>query len=327
MAAFPAWAGGAFSGGNRVGVVFGEAPEMVAFRRWQNQEFFEVERRFAAGWRATLNAIDHTQIATALRRPGLTTQSCKTLVDAKHLADALIQAADKAFDRLRFAVERFGIGQQHHNLIIQNWELSGRPPLHEYAPYAAFVLTIEVFFQIALAVGLISPRASNRTDIAYLFYLPFCQIFVSNDRIHRLTATLFLRPDQEFVWGIDLKADLARLDAHYQATLSEADRERGLIGLVGAPPTDSGYPVTELWKRHLRPKALHDHDATEGMSAEAQAKLVEELRAFTKGTSLPPSKEVLDDDAIEAVSSERRVGKRKGSWWQLPKDLQDEAPV
>jgi hypothetical protein len=85
--------------------------------------------------------------------------------------------------------------------------------------------------------------------------------------------------------------------------------------------------VTELWKRHLRHEALHDHDATEGMSAEAQAKLVEELRAFTKGASLPPGKEVLDDDAIEAVSTEHRVSKRKGSWWRLPKDSQDEAPV
>jgi hypothetical protein len=42
---------------------------------------------------------------------------------------------------------------------------------------------------------------------------------------------------------------------------------------------------------------------------------------------IPPGKEALDDDAIEAVAIERRVTKRKGSWWQLPKDLQDEAPV
>ncbi len=121
------------------------------------------------------------------------------------------------------------------------------------------MLTIEVFFHIALAAGLISPdRASNRTDIAYLFYLPFCMTFVSSDRLHRRTAPLLLRPDQEFVWGIELKADLARLDAHYKATLSEAERERGLIGLVGAPPADGDYLVTELWKRHLRPEALHD---------------------------------------------------------------------
>jgi hypothetical protein len=201
---------------------------MAAFRRWQNQEFYEVERRFAAGWRTALGGTDLTQIAATLRGAGLNTESCKTLAGVKRLADELIQSGDKAFDRLRFAVEFFGIGPQHHKQIIQNWGFSWKPPLHEYAPYAAFVLTIEAFFHIALAAGLISPnRASNRTDIAYLFYLPFCMTFVSSDGLHRRTSPLFLRPDQEFVWGIDLKADLGRLDAHYKSTLSETERERG----------------------------------------------------------------------------------------------------
>jgi len=313
------------SGGNRVGVVFDESPEVAAFRRWQNQEFYEVERRFAAGWRAALNSIDLGQIATALRVAGLTPRSCKSLADAKRLAEGLIQAPDKPFDRLRFAVEFFGIGQQHHKRIIQSWELAGKPPLHEYAPYAAFLLTIEVFFHIALATDLISAdRPSNRTDIAYLFYLPFCTAFVSSDRLHRRTAPLFLREDQEFVWGIDLKADLGRLDTHYKATLSEADRERGLIGQVSTPPTDGGYLVTELWKRHLRPAALDNRNLAEGISAQARAKLVAELTAFTKGAPLDTAEEPLGEDDIETVSVERRIFKRKGSWWQLPKDMKDQ---
>ncbi len=81
--------------------------------------------------------------------------------------------------------------------------------------------------------------------------------------------------------------------------------------------------MTELWRRHLRPEALHDRNAAEGMSPEAQAKLVEELTAFTQGAPLPADVEAPDDDAIEAVSVERRITKRKGSWWQLPKDLRD----
>ena len=310
------------SDGNRIGVVFDEPPEMAAFRRWQNQEFYEVERRFAAGWRAALDVTDLTQIAAALRGAGLNTQSCKTLADVKQLADTLIQSEDRAFHRLRFAVEFFGIGPQHHKQIIQNWNFSGKPPLHQYAPYSAFVLTIEVFFHIALAVGLISPdRASNRTDIAYLFYLPFCMTFISNDRLHRRTASLFLRPNQEFVWGIDLKADLARLDAHYKATLSETERERGLIGFVHAPPADADFLVTKLWKRYLRPEALHEPNVLESMSAEAQAKLVEKVTALTQGAPLSGDVEAPDDGAVEAVSVERCITKRKGSWWQLPKDL------
>src|SRR5436190_24253818 len=101
------------SGGNRVGVLFDESSEGAAFRRWQNEEFHEIERQFAAGWRAALNANDLPQIATALRASGLTPQSCRSLPDAKLLAEQLIHAADKAFERLRFAVEFFDIGQQH----------------------------------------------------------------------------------------------------------------------------------------------------------------------------------------------------------------------
>jgi hypothetical protein len=47
-----------------------------------------------------------------------------------------------------------------------------------------------------------------------------------------------------------------------------------LIGLVRAPPTKGGHLVTELWKWHLRPGALHDRDIAEGMSAEVQKELV-----------------------------------------------------
>jgi hypothetical protein len=312
------------SGGDRVGVVFDEPLEAAAFRRWQNQEFYEVERRFAAVWRAALDASDLTQIAKVIASSGMVAQSCKTLTAAKQLADELIRAPDKAFDRLRFAVEFFGIGQQYHKQIIQSWEFSGKPPLHEYAPYAAFVLTIEVFFHIALAAHLISPdRPSNRTDIAYLFYLPFCTVFTSSDGLHRRTAPLFLRTDQDFVWGFDLRDDLGRLDTHYKAKLSEVDRERGLIGLIGAPPADGGYLVTELWKRYLRPEALCDRDIAEDLSTEAKAKLVEELTAFTKGAPLPAGEDVLDESAIEAMTIKHRVSKRKGSWWQLPKDWED----
>jgi hypothetical protein len=46
-------------------------------------------------------------------------------------------------------------------------------------------------------------------DAHYLFYLPFCHVFASFDRLHRLLAPLFLRPDQRFLSGDDLKRELA----------------------------------------------------------------------------------------------------------------------
>jgi hypothetical protein len=79
-------------------------------------------------------------------------------------------------------------------------------------------------------------RPSNRMDIAYLFYLPFSQVFISGDRLHRRCAPLFLRANQEFVWGPDLKEDLRRMNAHY-LTLPETVRDQGIMNFAGAPPT------------------------------------------------------------------------------------------
>jgi hypothetical protein len=315
------------TGGNHVGVVFDESPEAAAFRRWGREEFYDVERMFAAGWRAALTSADIGQIAPLLRGAGITPQSCKSFPEAKRLAKEAIEATDKTFERLRFAVRFFNIDQRFHAEIIKRWAIQGKPPLQLFAPYAAFVLTVEVFFQICLAANLISAdKPSNRTDIGYLLYLPFCMIFVSSDRLHQQTSRLFLREDQDFVWGIDLKADLRRLNGHYLATFSEVDRERGLFKLIDHPPTESDYLVTKLWKRHLRPEALSDFSVNlaAGMTKERQKKLVDELNAFTKGTTLPDDQvEKIDDKNIEAVSVERRISRQKGSWWQVPKDLPD----
>ena len=121
----------------------------------------------------------------------------------------------------------------------------------DYAPYTAFVLEVEVFFQVALASDLISKeRASNRLDIAYLFYLPFCMMFVSSDRLHQRTAPLFLRPDQEFVWGPDLKTSLDELNEYYLG-LPEGTKQEGLYSFADSPPRIGNQAVYNLWDRLL----------------------------------------------------------------------------
>ena len=91
------------------------------------------------------------------------------------------------------------------------------------------------FGYMTLASKLIShERSSNRLDIAYLFYLPFCMMFVSTDRLHQRCAPLFLRPDQEFVWGPDLKANLRQINEHY-LKLPDFAGEEGVLSLTDDP--------------------------------------------------------------------------------------------
>jgi hypothetical protein len=88
----------------------------------------------------------------------------------------------------------------------------------------------------------------NRMDIAYLFYLPFSQVLVSSDKLHRKCAPLFLRHDQHFVWGIDLKADLGKLNSHY-LTLPGSEQEQGIMAFAHLPPKDGDFLTARIYDR------------------------------------------------------------------------------
>ena len=225
----------------------------------------------------------------------------------------------KTLEQVGLAVRLLRIPQEYHRPISERWQRMGRPPLSAFAPYTTFVVTVEVFFQIALAAKLISAdRNSNRTDIAYLFYAPFCQVFVSSDRLHQRVAGLFLRPNQKFVWGQELKGDLGKINTHF-VMLPDADKEGGIMRFADFPPTDNAPLVAEIWGHFgFRSRSHHENPATK-MDPEAQKRLADELSAFTKGTTIAPH--ATGPDGGDAVSIARRVSRRKGSWWQIPKDL------
>ena len=93
---------------------------------------------------------------------------------------------------LKLACELLGIPQDLRPKITQRWKSLGAPNLCDFAPYAAYLLSVDLLFYFGLAANLISSqRPSNKIDIAYLYYLPFCMVFASNDNLHARTAPLF----------------------------------------------------------------------------------------------------------------------------------------
>lgn len=304
---------------DKPGVIYDASPESRAFSRWQKGEFLELERQFAQAWRASLASLDLKAVAERMKTLGVNPQRCKSLEDAKHLADLLVQSKDKPFDRMKLAVLFLDIPRKYEHPLLERWSIAGYPPLSVYAPYAAHVLNVEVFFQVALAAGHISvERPSNRVDIGYLFYLPFCMVFISSDKLHRRCAPLYLRPDQNFVWGEDLKADLKALNDHYSG-LPDAEKEKGIMRFAANPPETGNFLVSQLWDRHLRP--WRGKVQPELTDPDKEKKLVNHLRRFTDAPTAPPEQIDFAPDDAEVLSIQRMVYKRKGSWWQLPKDL------
>jgi len=301
------------------GTVFDQTPEEEAFRRWREGKFDDVERITAAFWREALEKLDLLAVGKEMRSLGFTQKACKTLQDAKAIADALVNGTDKPYDLLTLAIHFFHIPQDLHPQIAQAWQTARKRTLPEFAPYAAYALTVEIFFQIALGAGLIGgERPSNRTDIAYLFYLPFSTVFVSSDDLHRRAAPLFMRADQAFVWGIDLKQALRATNIHF-LQLPEEDREKGISAFAHSPP--AGNLVAELWDRFMRRGYRDEEPVT--MSPDKEAELVKRLKDFAKQPTLSPGDATAEEDP-EMISVSRLVRKKRGSWWQLPKDYEEQ---
>ncbi len=307
----------------KVGFTHGVPPEAEAFSRWQKREFLHVERQFARTWRAALNSIDLATIAAAIRAMGITPQTCRSLEDAKLLIDSFLRRDGQVVsDQIKLALIALGV-PQYEPRVLAIWRAQGEVPLADFAPYAAHVIGVDLFFQTALGANLIgSADANNRTDIGYFFYTPFCQVFVSSDHLHRRCASHFLRTDQSFVWGPELKADLNRLMNYYAARPKE-EKEQGLMRLAPTPPPDDKESlVVQLWDRHLLPLWRNRKTAPQPRNVEQDAKLVEHINRVSSAPSISPT-EVVDFKPTDPdfVCIERRIAKRKGSWWQLPKDL------
>ncbi len=147
-------------------------------------------------------------------------------------------------------------------------------------------------------------------------------IFVSSDKFHRRCAPLFIRTDQEFVWGHDLKADLRRINQHYES-MPETEREKGLNVIAQYPPFDDGSLVTRLWDRFL-PRWRTNLKEPIQMKEETHDRLVQHIKRFADAIPLRSEQVDFDLSDPDALVLKRRIYKRRGKWWQLPKDLKTE---
>lgn len=319
---------------DRRGVIFEERPEAEAFRRWQAEEFSEVEHRFAKAWRAGTLAVDTLTIAAGLRAMGIDVHKCKTLEEAKALADEFVAADSMPYDRLKLAVMTLQMSSEAEALIGKKWEARGLHSLLTYAPFAAHVLTVELFGHIAVQAGLLTEY--DRQDIGYFSYLPFSFLFVSSDKLQRRSAPLFIGESQKFIWGPELKADLGRIVEVYK-NLPQHEQEEGMTKYARFPPT--GTLVAALLddfggmmklREQERLRDLFNEPPVKARAARdpkpfpaAEAELVTHLNRFRDAPTLPPEEVDFDTANPDILSVKRTVHRRRGSFWQVPKDLKD----
>ncbi len=328
MRGVPAVAGGRAvrQSDGKVGIVFDEASEAKAFDRWQRGKFYELEREFASRWREQLKAANHADMAKLAKTALKISASPKTLDEALAIAKEVVQGAGQRFWILKTAYALLGLEPRQWNAVLTRWKEMGGPPLPQYAPYTAYCLLVDVFFYVAVDKRLISPdRPSNRTDIAYLYYLPFAMMFVSNDKLHKKTVPLFLTDRQHFVSGDELKKDLQALDAHYSA-LPEAERAQGLFRLASTPPNDDAFLTTRIWKRfglNFERSKPFDHNENK----ETNDKIVAEMKKLMAAAKTPEPGMFTPGELNDpnAITIQRLVPLQRGKWRLMPPGVEADA--
>jgi hypothetical protein len=182
------------------------------------------------------------------------------------------------------------------------------------------VLKVSLFFYIGMGSNLIGrERKSNMVDVAYLYYLPFCQVFTSSDKLHPTIAPYFLGAERRFLDGRDLKAALGEI-VTYGEDLMEEVEEMGIVRFARRPPNDLDNALTELWDE-FRPRreapAHHepwDHeDRPSSMSAES-------LRAVAE-KSVPVLGPASDREPDYTMFI-KKIPVRRGRWRMVPPEAE-----
>lgn len=304
----------------RSGVVFVPSHEAEAFQRWQANRFEAIERDFASNWREAIRRTNLRNSIAKLEAIGCTTDRCGSLEVAAQRAREAVDESKNVHLKIAFLAAFLGFKSKEKEEVLSLWRRSGCAPLREYAPYAAHILEVEIFFQYALRSSLISAdRPSNRIDIAYLFYLPFAHFLVSSDRLHR-SCTEAVAGTDRFVWGPDLKQDLKEINDLFSQSSAE-EREKGLSAIAPNPPETESSIVRGLWDRFL-PGWGRTVNATVSDSANFSG-LAEEIKGLSKAPAATgrDASEIMKDPS--SVTIQRNVRARRGSWWQLPKAAVD----
>jgi hypothetical protein len=299
--------------GGKTGLIIEQPPELKALQRWQRREFLDVERQMAKAWRRGLSGVDFDQIYKTFQQWFVALEKPKTLPQAKSISKQFIDAPDQE-GAFTFGLSLLGVPQHIQESALSRWRAAGKPAIKEFAPYFRHVFSVDLFFYLAIAADLISrARPSNKVDLAYLYYLPFCMVFTSSDKLHTRTAPLFLKSDQTFVEGAELKTDLGKLDSHY-SSFPEEVRNRGILEFAHYPPQDTSFLVTRLWDKYLPAWRKHQAQPLKEMSKEAHSKMVTELnRLREEGVPVSPNTPVNSDDT-DQIMIQRMVYFQKGKW-------------
>lgn len=260
------------------GFFFDESPEDKALRRWMGGGFREQERQNATGYRSRAKAIDLEAFVRAvktLKPKGM--KVAGTLEELLQAIDLFLDNEATQFRTLNTALETFDQPARSRTHVKKQWVAYGRPSIRYFLPYTHHCLRVSSLFYLGVGLGLITQRPTNAIDMQYLFYLPFCTIFTSNDKMHHDMAPLFTNTRRVYVRCEELQVGLRTL-ADYYVEHAEELKKQGSMRFARYPPLDLDTVVHRLYDQVMPRWREAAATPPVEITPELNARLMEKMR-------------------------------------------------
>ena len=262
------------------GIILDQQEEIYDLQRWTSQREPDPEEVEAARlWREHLAKAQPPGSA----RSSHTTEGPESI--RKVYKDSWRQASYAAGDVRGLAqlLTLLGFSQEKARHLAKRWFSYRDLIVERDAPYTFRSIALELFIR---EVSELWPcRGANRADFTYIHYLPFCDIFATNDRVQSNYAEVWRTPGQQIVDTTTLRDELAEIER------LRATSDRNVMDLP--PPESTGIFATAMdrmrpeWRAHAVKAAT-----SRPTGAPGECKLVEKLtnridQAIARGTRVP----------------------------------------
>ena len=223
------------------GMVIDISPTNERILRWSDGKFSEGEKRRAEAWRAIPAGWDEHLTRKKSRL-------AKSMDEVESMVDAALNDPDGGSYWLGALCEMAGLGEKDRVNVFDRW-LRDHMELRTFTPYGYHCMKATLAYMVAADSELVPEAATDPIDVTYLYYTPFCDVFVSEDRVHKRLAPLLLRTDQEFVPFAALKDDL-RERCEESEDLDEGARTRRQFSFGMYPVPRRGSIITRLFLKY-----------------------------------------------------------------------------
>jgi len=217
--------------------------------RWQRGEFSKQDIEFAKMWKGIKDNSEADGYLRLLTSNRIIFPQSSSINELKIVIDNLLQNPKVLSVSLDMFLSYQAVDSATKYLIKKRLEQCPYS-LPTVAPYAFYCLKVFALFLGAYKFDLLLEKKSDdQIDLEYLFYLPFCHVFSSNDRFHMALAPSLMRKDQFFLSGEELKKGIQEIQVlpAYEETMKAK--------CTPIPPIPQESIIREAW---LKTNWLYD---------------------------------------------------------------------